>query len=104
MKQGIIFVPIVMSTSHLTTLPELPDTVQHTLAESSVRRLGISFPEFLLESRLLHAKQLLATTNLSIKQITLETGFSQSSYFIRCFKTQENVTPMQFRMMHNHSL
>ncbi|WP_036673445.1 MULTISPECIES: helix-turn-helix domain-containing protein [Paenibacillus] len=65
---------------------------------------GISFPEFLMESRLLHAKQLLATTNLSIKQITLETGFSQSSYFIRCFKTQENVTPMQFRMMHNHSL
>ncbi|MGN7415387.1 AraC family transcriptional regulator [Paenibacillus sp. SAF-068] len=65
---------------------------------------GISFPEFLMESRLLHAKQLLATTNLSIKQITLETGFSQSSYFIRCFKTQENITPMQFRMMHNHSL
>ncbi|MGG4128526.1 AraC family transcriptional regulator [Paenibacillus illinoisensis] len=64
--------------------------------------IGISFPEFLMESRLLHAKQLLATTNLSIKQITLETGFSQSSYFIRCFRSQENVTPLQFRNIHNH--
>ncbi|MET3942206.1 AraC-like DNA-binding protein [Paenibacillus sp. PvP094] len=66
------------------------------------KTIGISFPEFLMESRLLHAKQLLATTNLSIKQITLETGFSQSSYFIRCFRSQENVTPLQFRNIHNH--
>ncbi|MGF9696193.1 AraC family transcriptional regulator [Paenibacillus sp. MABNR03] len=62
---------------------------------------GMSFPEFLMESRLLHAKHLLATTNLSIKQITLETGFSQSSYFIRCFRSQENLTPLQFRNIHN---
>jgi AraC-like DNA-binding protein len=62
--------------------------------------LGKSFPEFLLESRLLHAKRLLATTNLSIKLIAMETGFSETSYFSACFRRLEGMTPVQFRSIH----
>ena len=62
--------------------------------------LGISFPQFLLESRLLRAKQLLISTQLSIKQIALDTGFSQSSYFATCFRQAEGMTPQQFRLLH----
>jgi AraC-like DNA-binding protein len=61
---------------------------------------GMSFPDFLLESRLIQAKRLLASTSLSIKQIALDTGFSQASYFSACFKNREGMTPLQFRSMH----
>jgi AraC-like DNA-binding protein len=61
---------------------------------------GKSFPDFMLESRMIHAKRLLVSTPLSIKQIALETGFSQSSYFSSCFHRIEGMTPTQFRMIH----
>ncbi|MNB72797.1 HTH-type transcriptional activator Btr [compost metagenome] len=61
---------------------------------------GMSFSDFLLECRMLKAKQLLASTGLSVKQIALETGFSQTSYFSRCFRSLEGMTPIEFRSIH----
>lgn len=62
---------------------------------------GMSFSDFLLEARLLHAKRLLATTGLPVKTVTLEVGFSQTSYFGRCFRDREGMTPLEFRNFHN---
>lgn len=53
--------------------------------------------EFVTETRLLNAKRLLLFTQLTIKQIALESGFSQSSYFISRFRKSEGMTPEQFR-------
>jgi AraC-like DNA-binding protein len=72
----------------------------HYFSRKFSQTFGMSFPDFLLESRLLHAKRLLASTSLSIKQIALDTGFSQSSYFVTCFHRQEGMTPQQFRSIH----
>lgn len=59
--------------------------------------------EMLLESRLLYAKRLLVSTPLAVKEIALESGFTQSSYFISCFRRAENMTPEQFRTLHRVS-
>ncbi len=53
--------------------------------------------QFIHECRMLRAKQLLSSTEWSIKQISGEVGFSQSAYFIRCFRKLEGLTPLQFR-------
>jgi AraC-like DNA-binding protein len=72
----------------------------HYFSRKFSQTFRMSFPKFLLESRLLHAKRLLASTNLSIKQIAMDTGFSQSSYFVTCFRQVEGMTPQQFRNVH----
>lgn len=64
---------------------------------------GMSYPEFLVEARLLHAKRLLATTGLPVKTVALETGFSQTSYFGKCFREREGMTPLEFRGLHNQA-
>lgn len=72
----------------------------HYFSRRFNKTFGKSFSDFLMESRILQAKRLLASTSLSIKLIALETGFSQTSYFSKCFKSLEGMTPLQFREMH----
>ncbi|GLX66122.1 helix-turn-helix domain-containing protein [Paenibacillus glycanilyticus] len=72
----------------------------HYFSRKFNQTMGKSFSDFLVESRILQAKRLLASTGLSIKLIALETGFSQTSYFGKCFRDQEGMTPLQFRDMH----
>lgn len=72
----------------------------HYFSRRFNRTFGMSFSDFLLESRIVQAKRLLASTSLSIKLIALETGFSQTSYFSKCFREKEGMTPMQFREIH----
>ncbi|TCM93055.1 AraC-like DNA-binding protein [Paenibacillus sp. BK033] len=72
----------------------------HYFSRKFNKTFGKSFSDFLTEARILRAKQLLASTRLSVKLIALETGFSQTSYFSKCFRDQEGMTPLQFREMH----
>jgi AraC-like DNA-binding protein len=53
--------------------------------------------EYLKQYRLLKSKELLLYTDLSIKEIAVQTGFSHASNFICQFKAAETVTPSQFR-------
>lgn len=72
----------------------------HYFSRKFGQTFGQSFPDFLLEARLIQAKRLLASTGLSVKQIALNTGFSQASYFSSCFRQLEGMTPLQFRSIH----
>ncbi len=56
-----------------------------------------SFPEYLTEVRLKRATILLATTALSITDVSMAVGFSTTSYFIQRFRAQHGVSPGRFR-------
>lgn len=58
---------------------------------------GLSPHQYLLELRLVRARTLLAETDLSIKEIALQTGFEDELYFSRLFRQKLNVTPSQWR-------
>lgn len=58
---------------------------------------GITPKQFLLDMKLLRAKKALATTDKNIERIAFETGFSDSSTFIRLFKKKCGITPLQYR-------
>jgi transcriptional regulator GlxA family with amidase domain len=47
--------------------------------------------------RLKKAKELLVTTNMSIKQIAFEMGFQSNYYFTRIFTKKMGVTPTGIR-------
>ena len=55
---------------------------------------------YLNENRLTRSKKLLASTDLTIQEISAKVGFSQSSYYIRRFREMEGLTPQQFRSLH----
>ena len=61
------------------------------------RAMRAGFPDYVQRRRLEYADILLATTNKSITDIAMETGFSSISYFIYCFRRLRGVTPAKFR-------
>ncbi len=58
---------------------------------------GMSFSAYLYYLRMNEAKRLLLTTEMSITDIAMATGFTDASYFIKKFKLTYNLTPHQFR-------
>lgn len=60
---------------------------------------GMSFVKYLNYIRMTQAKKLLITTDRSVTEIALDTGFSSSSYFIEQFREAEGMSPGKFRRM-----
>lgn len=54
---------------------------------------------YLMEYRVDMAKKLLKATTLSITEIAIQTGFSNSAYFSKIFKRIVNLTPMEYRKL-----
>ena len=58
---------------------------------------GVTPKAYLSQVRVNKAKELLTTTELLSREIAYAIGFSDELYFIRFFKKQTGVTPLQFR-------
>lgn len=58
---------------------------------------GTGVMEDVIQSRIQHAKYLLSTTSLSIKEIASMCGYSNETHFMRQFKGIMNMTPSQYR-------
>ena len=54
---------------------------------------GLSPHQYLLEFRLVRARNLLVETELSIKEIARQTGFKDELYFSRLFRQRLNLSP-----------
>ncbi|MCD9023586.1 helix-turn-helix transcriptional regulator [Cohnella silvisoli] len=67
------------------------------------RVLGRTPASFLQETRLTRAKQLLVLGGLPVKQVAEQSGYAQSSYFIRRFREREGMTPEQYRLLYSKS-
>lgn len=71
---------------------------RHTFAAHT----GLSPHQYLLELRLVRARSLLAETELSVKEIAMQTGFGDEFYFSRLFRQKLNLTPSQWRNRSSH--
>ena len=60
--------------------------------------LGISPVNYLIQVRLQKARKLLRESDLQIADISVITGFTDSNYFIKCFKQTYGTTPHKFKM------
>ncbi len=58
---------------------------------------GVSPGQYHLQLRITRAKELLVSTDKSIKEISYELGFQSIFYFSNIFKKKEGVTPSKFR-------
>ena len=62
---------------------------------------GVSPGQYHLQLRITRAKELLISTDKSIKEISYELGFQSIFYFSNLFKKKEGVTPTFFRNKNN---
>ena len=67
------------------------------LAECFTRDAGMSPHQYLLQRRVARARELLATTDVSITEIAHELGFSSGQYFATTFRRITGMTPNAFR-------
>lgn len=63
------------------------------------KETGIYFNDYINQIRINHAIQLTKNSNLKVSAICQKTGFTNTSYFIRCFKKQTGVSPAKFRQL-----
>ncbi|MGC6769177.1 response regulator transcription factor [Enterococcus sp. LJL51] len=65
---------------------------------------GKNYTDYLFERRMTEAYRLLKTTNHSITEISLETGFTNPNYFSSCFKKENGLSPKQFRVSYKKEI
>lgn len=70
------------------------------LSKEFSRLLNRNFKEILSYYRVIHASKLLLETNLSVFEISIESGFSGTRYFYQYFKKFLDMTPNDFRDLH----
>ncbi|MCG6205601.1 AraC family transcriptional regulator [Rhodopseudomonas sp. HC1] len=68
-----------------------------SLSRAFNQRLGMSVHQYVVSRRILKAKDLLASTDLPIVEVALESGFSSQSHLSEVFRKQLGVTPGLFR-------
>jgi AraC-like DNA-binding protein len=77
-----------MSSSHFT--------------RSFHKSLGVTPHRYVIQNRVMRARELLATTNLPLTEIALTTGFSDQSHFSRRFHEIVGIPPGAFRGNEGH--
>lgn len=65
-------------------------------------QLGMTVMEYILNTRLVLAKDELEKTDLPISRISEKYGFSSVSYFCQAFKAENGDTPLQYRKKKRH--
>ncbi len=88
---------------HMTNSRITAEEISHTIgiSHSSLYRkiksmTGQSLSEFIRYIRLQHAEQLLAAGKLSVSEVMFRVGFTNHSYFSKCFKQQFGSTPGEY--------
>ena len=61
------------------------------------RKTKKKFTEFVNETRIMHARKLLAESDKTIMEVAFECGYENTSYFNRQFKINCNISPSEFR-------
>ena len=84
----------------MTALAESFDLSTTRFSLSFKEKMGMSPLDYLTLLRVEKAKDLLASTNLTIQDISSQVGYYDSGSFIRRFKQVTGETPLQFRRSH----
>ena len=59
--------------------------------------MGMTVMDYILKTRIIHAKQMLEKEHISITEVSDRCGFSSVSYFCRVFKEAMGVSPLKYR-------
>lgn len=86
---------------NLDTLSNLSYVNKFHLVHLFSKQMGISPINYLISKRIEESKNLLCTTNYSIRDISTIVGFSNSSYFSQMFKKSTGLSPREYKLQYN---
>lgn len=75
-----------------------------TLRRRFKQAMGQSITDYVLRRRLGKARELLATTSMSVAEVAHAVGFADPYYFSRQFHRKEGQTPTAFRVRHRQAM
>lgn len=81
----------------LDYLSSISNISKYHLEREFKRYIGATVTEYIIQTRLNHAKELLKYSNASVEEISLHCGFRYVSHFIQIFRKHEKKTPLQYR-------
>ena len=87
----------------ISTLSQVAGLSPYQLDKRMRRVFGLSTGQWLLQQRLEHAQNMLVSTNDSIADIALSSGYRDQSAFSRQFKASIGLTPGNFRRVRRGS-
>lgn len=61
------------------------------------KKTGQNFIEYLTEVRIQKAKELLKNTDMSMKEVSIQSGYSDPNYFSRIFKKSTRLSPTEYK-------
>ena len=70
---------------------------RHHFCRVFKEKTGLTVMEYVLRTRIMMAKVKLATTSLSVTEISECCGFSSLSYFSRAFRQETGMAPGKYR-------
>lgn len=91
---------ISKNITSVLSIRELCDEFQITVSmlyQISHKFFKTPIKDYIIGKRIEKAKHYLATTRLSISEISVKTGFSDYNYFIRTFRIRVGCTPLSYR-------
>ena len=65
------------------------------------RNVGVTPAQYIINDKVTKAKLMLASENMSVKEIAFSLGYYDISYFNRIFKKHSLLTPLQYRNCFN---
>lgn len=68
------------------------------------KHLGVAPLDYLRQFRILHAKELLRNSQMSVKEISFHVGIEDVNYFSRLFRQRAGMTPKEYRAKTNRHL
>jgi Response regulator containing CheY-like receiver domain and AraC-type DNA-binding domain len=68
-----------------------------TLSRMFKQKIGVNFVQYLTRHRLEHARQMLISSNKTVREIAEEIGYSDYRYFCSLFKKESGFLPREYR-------
>lgn len=102
-KQKILINATIFLESNYQNDPLLRETASAInvsdsyLSKIFVSEMNSTYSKYLLQIKIKHAQSLLANTDLSVLEISMQTGFKNHNYFSDVFKKCVGVTPQGYR-------
>lgn len=96
-KKAISYATENYETATVKEAAEICNLSYYHFSHMFKKEVGKSFCEYLLDVRINEGAKMLLSTQKSITEIAMLTGFSSSSHFISKFKIYKGVTPSKFR-------
>jgi AraC-like DNA-binding protein len=67
------------------------------LSSEFKKQTGVTLSQYINKIRIEQAKKLLTINNMSVKNTAYASGFTNEKYFMKVFKSLENITPLSYK-------